>query len=143
MFRVQTVAIVLVTASVAGAGEAEKARPAASAFTLGLVQKELRAGLSQAEVVERLGAPNLLTRDAHGREAWVYDRVASEVESSSGSVGIGGAVQGSGSSLAGVLGLAAGHRSEKARTSQRTLTVVVRFDDAGLAQTFSWRDSRF
>jgi hypothetical protein len=34
---------------------------APAAFTLGRVQKELRQGLSQAEVVERLGSPNIRT----------------------------------------------------------------------------------
>ncbi|HVO09217.1 MAG TPA: hypothetical protein VMX54_00575 [Vicinamibacteria bacterium] len=143
MFRVQTVAIVLVTASLAGAGEAGKARSAPSAFTLGLVQRELQAGLSQAEVVERLGSPNLLTRDAHGREAWVYDKVASEFESSGRHLGVAGMGTGAGASVGGILGVAAERHSEKARVTQRTLTVVVRFNEAGLVEKFSWRDSRF
>ncbi|HXY41056.1 MAG TPA: hypothetical protein VEQ10_15395 [Vicinamibacteria bacterium] len=143
MFRVPTVAIVLVTASVAGAGEAGKARPASSAFTLGLVQRELRAGLSQTEVVEKLGSPNLLTRDGHGREAWVYDKVSSEFESSGHHLGVAGVGSGAGASVGGILGLSAGRHAEKESSSQRTLTVVVRFSEAGLVETFSWRDSRF
>lgn len=138
---------VLMATGVAPAGAAERgakdrADPTA-AFTLGVVQKELRKGLFQAEVAERLGAPNILMRDGEGREAWVYDRVFSEVEVSSGSVGIGGVGSGVGSHVAGVLGISAGKRSDKARSSQRTLTVVIRFSAAGIVESFSWHDSRF
>jgi hypothetical protein len=137
------VAVGLVPAA-AEAGNRAKAKEApSSAFTLGAVQKELRPGRSQAEVAERLGAPNILTRDADGREAWVYDKVSSEIEASSGSVGVGGLGSGTGNTLFGLLGVGAGRRTERARSSQRTLTVVVRFSSAGTVESFSWHDSRF
>jgi hypothetical protein len=145
MTRATGVAVVLLAAGVA-AGEEDRAKgPAASAsaFTLGLVQRELRAGLSQADVAERLGSPNILTRDAGGREAWVYDRVSSDVELSSASAGLGGLGSAAGGSVAGLLGLTAGKRSERARSSQRTLTVVVRFSAEGTVEGFSWHHSRF
>src|SRR5215471_3083337 len=47
-------------------------------MTLGVVQKEIRAGLTQEQVLGGLGSPNIVTRDASGRETWVYDKVASE-----------------------------------------------------------------
>jgi hypothetical protein len=108
-----------------------------------MVQKELRPGLSQANVAERLGAPNILTRDAEGREAWVYDKVSSEVETSSGNVGVGGLGSGVGSSFWGLLGVGAGKRSEKAKSSQKTLTVVIRFSAEGAVESFTWHTSRF
>lgn len=126
----------------ARAGDRDGSRPAA-VFTLGLVQREVRPGLSQAEVAERLGAPNILTRDAEGREAWVYDRISSEVEVSGHSLGLGALGSGSGHSLAAILGIGAGARSEKTRSSQRTLTVVIRFSAAGAVERFTWHDSRF
>jgi hypothetical protein len=126
----------------AAAAEREKAE-APRAFTLGLVQQALRPGLSQADVAERLGSPNIVTREADGREAWVYDKVSSERESSRESVGIGGGAAGAGGSFWGLLGVTAGKRSEKARSSQRTLTVVIRFSAAGGVETFTWHDSRF
>jgi hypothetical protein len=148
MCRTVVVALVAVTAGVVPpavrAGEPAKAKDApSSAFTLGVVQKELRPGLSQADVAERLGAPNILTRDAEGREAWVYDKVSSEIEASSGSLGVGGAGSGVGSTFAGLLGIGASKRSDKAKSSQRTLTVVVRFSTAGTVEGFTWHDSRF
>ena len=148
MFRTVVVTLVAVAVGVvppaAGAGERAKAKEApSSSFTLGVVQKALRPGLSQADVAERLGAPSILTRDAEGREAWVYDKVSSEVEASSGSVAVGGAGSGVGGTFAGLLGIGASKRSDKAKSSQRTLTVVVRFSAAGTVETFTWHDSRF
>ena len=145
MARVTSVALVVLafSAVAAGAGDRSAPKDGAASFTLGLVQKELRAGLSQTDVAERLGAPNILTRDAAGRESWVYDKVSSEVELSSGSVGIGGLGSGVGSSFWGLLGVTANKRSDKARSTQKTLTVVVRFSAAGTVESYSWHDSRF
>ena len=124
------------------AADREKAE-SPRAFTLGLVQKALRPGLSQADVAERLGSPSIVARETDGREAWVYDKVSSERESSGGNVGVGGAGSGAGGSFWGVLGVTAGRRSEKSRSSQRTLTVVIRFSAAGVVESFTWHDSRF
>jgi hypothetical protein len=145
MTRESTLAAVVLALSAASLGAADKAAPShgAATFTLGLVQQELRSGLSQAEVVERLGAPNILTRDAAGRESWVYDKVSTEVEASSGGVEIGGVGAASGSSVFGLLGVRGGKRSERTRSTQKTLTVVVRFSSAGAVESFSWHDSRF
>ena len=112
-------------------------------FTLGLVQRSLKTGLSQADVAERLGSPNIVTRDATGREAWVYDKVATEVESSGRHVGIGGGGLASGASTVGILGLSAGGHSEKAKSSQKTLTVVVRFAADATVESFTFNQSRF
>ena len=128
-----------VPAVAAGREKAESPR----AFTLGLVQKALRPGLSQADVAERLGSPSIVARETDGREAWVYDKVSSERESSGGNVGVGGAGSGAGGSFWGLLGVAAGRRSEKSTSSQRTLTVVIRFSAGGVVETFTWHDSRF
>ncbi|MEI6127326.1 MAG: hypothetical protein WCQ99_12320, partial [Pseudomonadota bacterium] len=47
-------------------------------MTLGIVQKEIRAGMSQATVAEALGSPNIVTRDEDGQETWIYDKIATE-----------------------------------------------------------------
>jgi hypothetical protein len=139
-----TLAVLATVVSAAEAGDREKAKPdAAAAFTLGAVQKELRTGLSQADVVERLGSPNILTRDGAGREAWVYDRISSEVEASSSGVRVGGAGTGAGGTFAGLVGISGGKSAEKLRSSQRTLTVIVRFSTAGTVESFTWHNSRF
>ena len=119
MLRIMVVALVVVAVGVvpAATGEREKAKlEPPAAFTLGLVQRALRPGLSQADVAERLGSPNIVTRDSEGREAWVYDKVSTEREASGESVGVGGAASGAGGSFWGLLGVTAGKRSEKAKS---------------------------
>ena len=136
------VALFLALAAAAGAGEATK--PAVEQpFTLGLAQRELKIGLSQAELVAALGSPNILTRDSQGRETWVYDRIATESSAKSSGFGVGaGAVGTTASTLIG--GLLSGHsRSETTSTSQRALTVLVRFDTSGRVESFSFHASRF
>lgn len=146
MDRSMGAAIVLV--ALAGTASAEPATPGAKAagegeFTLGLVQKSLKAGLPETEVVERLGSPNIVTRDAAGREAWVYDKVSTETVSSGRHFGIGGGGIASGASTLGVLGLSGGAHSEKAKSSQKTITVVVRFAADGTVESFTFHQSRF
>jgi len=100
-------------------------------MTLGVVQKEIRVGLSQAEVVERLGSPNIVTRDAAGKETWVYDKVATEASySTSQSYGT-------------ILILGAGQAAGATRSTQRTLTVVIKFDDQQRVESFSYHASKF
>lgn len=112
-------------------------------FTLGLVQKEVRVGMSQADLVAALGSPNILTRDSDSREVWVYDRIATEARFKSRGIGGGaGVLAAPGASL--LLSVLSGHVTDKtATTSQRTLTVVVRFDAAGRVETLSYHASRF
>jgi hypothetical protein len=143
MDRMPGVAIVLLAlASPAGAAPAG-GRDAAQEFTLGLVQKELKPGLDQAEVAVRLGSPNIVTRDAAGREAWIYDKVSTEIDSSGHHVGMGGLGSAAGASTLGLLGLSVGGHREKSRSSQKTLTVVIRFAKDGRVESFTFHQSRF
>jgi hypothetical protein len=136
-------ALLLVSGGAALAGDSASAPVAEREFTLGIVQKELRVGMSQTDVVTALGSPNILTRGADGREAWVYDRVASEAHFRS--KGFGGGAGGAfapGTSL--ILGLLSGHvRDDRTQTTQRTLTVVVRFGTDADVESFSFHASRF
>lgn len=100
-------------------------------MTLGVVQKEIRRGLSQADVAEALGSPNIVTRDSAGLETWVYDKTATEASySSSGAYGtvlLVGVARGAGASA----------------TSQKTLTVVIKFGGDGKVDAFSYHATRF
>lgn len=100
-------------------------------LTVGTVQKEIRVGMSGAEVATALGSPNIVTTDENRRETWVYDKIASDVTSSSSS--------------AGVWLLIVGGSSEKGSrsVSQRTLTVVVKFDEDKKVRDFAYHTSRF
>jgi hypothetical protein len=101
-------------------------------MTLGTVQREIRIGMSGAEVAGVLGAPNIVTTDERRRETWVYDRIATEHAYSASAGGVNALF------LAGV-----GGRTGASQTSQRTLTVVVRFDEVSRVRDFSYRSSSF
>jgi outer membrane protein assembly factor BamE (lipoprotein component of BamABCDE complex) len=45
-------------------------------LTVGTVQREIRIGMSGAEVVSVLGSPNIVTTDENRQESWVYDRIS-------------------------------------------------------------------
>jgi outer membrane protein assembly factor BamE (lipoprotein component of BamABCDE complex) len=126
------------------------AAPAAAAereLTAGLVQKDVREGMSAAEVVEALGSPNVVTRDGDGFEVWVWDRVATARIRNSRTLSGGGAGFGVAPVGAGLIeGAAWGHGSAAYTedvSSQRTLTVVVRFDAKARVTAVSLHATRF
>lgn len=116
-------------------------------MTVGVVQKEIRVGMSQADVVTALGSPNMVTRDGEGKETWVYDKIASEASYSSDSGGVSGGVGAggvAGSTL--ILGLIGGGYSRAAgaaSTTQKTLTVVLKFGRDSQLESFSYNSSKF
>ncbi len=100
-------------------------------MTLGVVQKEIRKGLSQAEVVEALGSPNIVTRDAEGHETWVYDKAATEAQY------VQHGVYGT------ILLVGAARATGTTSQTQRTLTVTIKFGADQKVDTFSYHASRF
>jgi outer membrane protein assembly factor BamE (lipoprotein component of BamABCDE complex) len=50
--------------------------PAGERLTVGTVQKEIRVGMSGAEVAAVLGSPNIVSTDEERREVWIYDKIA-------------------------------------------------------------------
>jgi outer membrane protein assembly factor BamE (lipoprotein component of BamABCDE complex) len=100
-------------------------------LTVGTVQKEIRKGMSGAEVAEALGAPNIVSTDEQGREVWIYDKISTERVYSEGS-GYGTLI------LVGVLG-SVGASS----TSQQTLTIIIKFDNEKKVRDFAYHASRF
>lgn len=104
---------------------------AARQMTVDIVQKEIRAGLMQDQVITALGSPNIVTRDASGRETWVYDKIATEASySQSEAYGT-------------ILLLGGGNAAGAASQTQRTLTVVIKFGSNQQVETFSYHSSRF
>jgi outer membrane protein assembly factor BamE (lipoprotein component of BamABCDE complex) len=132
--RVALLACLFATGCQSAADQAASLRQggdAQSNLTLGRVQQSVHVGMSGASITEALGAPNMITTDEQRREVWVYDRVATENAASSSAAGIGILV-------AGISGSAAASSS-----TQRTLTLVVKFDDAGRVRDYSYRSSAF
>lgn len=100
-------------------------------LTVGVVQKSVKKGMSGAEIAEALGSPNIVTKDADGHETWVYDKIATEVtysqEQSAWFVILAGAANQSGA----------------VSSTQRTLTVVIKFDAQSKVDSFSYHASKF
>ncbi|MBI1825955.1 MAG: hypothetical protein HY287_12675 [Planctomycetes bacterium] len=112
-------------------------------LTLGAVQRDIHKGMTNADVVESLGSPNIITTDESGNENWVYDKFATDVVHSSSGwsiFGIGAGVTGGTAIGAGGTGTGS---AGAASTSQRTLTVIVKFDENHRVRDFAYRTSRF
>ena len=108
-------------------------------LTVGKVQKEIRIGMSGGTVAEVLGSPNIVSTDENRNEVWIYDKISTQyirTDMQAGILAIGG-----GSDVIG-LPSASGKQSSGA-TSQRTLTVVIKFDENDLVRDFAYHTSRF
>jgi outer membrane protein assembly factor BamE (lipoprotein component of BamABCDE complex) len=117
------------------------------ALTVGKVQREIRVGMTNAEVAEVLGSPNIVTTDELRREVWVYDKISTEQAYSTSSGGasalvlVGGLV--GNALLGGAGGGSYNQASGASSTTQKTLTVIVKFDEAQKVRDFAYHTSRF
>jgi len=100
-------------------------------MTLGIVQKEIRQGMSQGEVASALGSPNIVTKDREGYETWIYDKIASEASYSN--------------DMGGVWLLLGGYQKDAGArgSTQKTLTVVIKFDHQSQVEKISYNSSKF
>lgn len=96
--------------------------------TVGTVQREIAVGMTSAKVIEVLGSPNVVSTDEERREVWVYDKIATDTVYSH--------------SDAGIKFLTVGTSGAKS-TSQRTLTIIIKFDHDGKVRDFAYHTSRF
>ena len=100
-------------------------------MSVGVVQREIRKGMTGGEVATVLGSPNIVTSGPGGTEVWVYDRTFSQVEAASASTGVWFVIGTTGSN-AGVT-----------RSSQSTLTVVIKFDVEKKVADVAYHQSKF
>ena len=105
--------------------------PPEERMTLGKVQKEIRVGMSGADVATVLGSPNVVTTDDQRREVWVYDKMSRTTAHSRSE---GGAT---------ILVLGVGGSAGATSTTQRTLTVIIKFDDQKKVRDFAYHSSSF
>jgi outer membrane protein assembly factor BamE (lipoprotein component of BamABCDE complex) len=112
-------------------------------LTVGTVQREIKVGMTGADVARVLGSPNIVTTDEERREVWVYDRISTDTVYSESRGGVAALILASGGSAAAaaapVYQSGAGARS----TTQRTLTVIVKFDKESRVRDFSYHASQF
>lgn len=129
------------------AADVNAANADADRLTVGTVQKEIRVGMSGGEVASVLGAPNIVTTDEQRREVWVYDRISTQRAYSTSSGGVSALVLVGalvGDTLAG--GLGGGNYSSAdgaSSTTQKTLTVVIKYDNDGMVRDFAYHTSTF
>ncbi len=100
-------------------------------MTVAKVQKEIKVGMSSSDVIEILGSPNIITTDSNRRETWVYDKISTQITSSNSSLGTW------------LLVFGASGSKTPSTSSQRTLTIIIKFDEKGLIRDFSYRTSSF
>jgi hypothetical protein len=116
-------------------------------MTLGIVQKEISTGMSQASVAEALGSPNIVTRDDDGMETWIYDKIATEASYSQSKGDVQGAVGAGGAAgrtlILGGVGGSYGGGSGASSSTQKTLTVVIKFNKNSQVSAFSYHMSKF
>lgn len=129
-------AVLLVALFVAGCSSASSRRRdvqdnGPDSLTVGKVQRDIKLGMSSAQVVEILGSPNVVTTDEERREVWVYDKIASDVTYSQG----GGYWT--------LILFGSGSDTGASSTTQRTLTVVIKYDQDGKVRDFAYNSSKF
>ncbi|MGH1375999.1 MAG: hypothetical protein ACRBCK_06585 [Alphaproteobacteria bacterium] len=106
----------------------EVARSEKPTFTVGEVQRNIKKGMSGAAVAETLGSPNVVSTDENGNEVWIYDKFYTE--------GVVSASNGLTFTLSDVGGGAA-------RTSQSTITVIIKFNADKKVRDFAYHKSSF
>jgi outer membrane protein assembly factor BamE (lipoprotein component of BamABCDE complex) len=105
--------------------------PEAEQLTVGTVQREIRVGMSAAEVAEALGTPNIVTTDEERREVWIYDRVSSDRVST-------------GSSAYGTLLIIGAETYESSSSQrQRTMTIIIKYDADKKVRDFAYNYTQF
>ena len=116
-------------------------------LTVGTVQRKIRVGMPASDVASVMGSPNIVTTDEKRQEVWIYDKISTErvYSTSEGGVAtliLGGVLVGAG--LGGGAVAPYGSYSAGAEsTTQRTLTVVIKFDKEMKVREFSYHATRF
>jgi hypothetical protein len=117
-------------------------------MTVGVVQKEIRVGMPSTDVVAALGSPNMVRKNADTvGETWVYDKIATEASYKNSNSNVGGSVGAAGIPgdvlLLGNVGANRSGSKGASATTQKTLTVIIRFDASDKVETFSYHTSTF
>ena len=100
-------------------------------LTVGKVQGEIKVGMAASQVAELLGSPNIVTTDEKRREVWMYDKVSTDrVDTSS-------------SSFAGLIILGASSRNSSSSQRQRTLTIIIKYDEEKKVRDFAYNSTQF
>ena len=105
--------------------------PDAERLTVGTVQREIKIGMDAASVAEVLGSPNIVTTDDQRREVWVYDKVSSE------------RIDSARSDHATLIIIGTRSSEVSSSTRQRTLTIIIKFDEQKQVRDFAYNYTQF
>ncbi len=100
-------------------------------LTVGKVQGEVKVGMPASQVAELLGSPNIVTTDEKRREVWIYDKVSTD------------RVDTARSSFAGIIILGAASRDSSSSQRQRTLTIIIKYDEDKKVRDFAYNYTQF
>jgi len=100
-------------------------------LTVGKVQGEVKVGMPASQVAELLGSPNIVTTDEKRREVWIYDKVSTD------------RVDSARSSFAGIIILGAAARDSSSSQRQRTLTIIIKYDEDKKVRDFAYNYTQF
>jgi len=112
-------------------------------MTVGKVQREIRVGMSGADVAQVLGSPNIVSTDEERREVWIYDKIATDNAYSTSRGGVSALILGVGGSALGAVAPSYSSSAGASSTSQRTLTVIIKFGKDERVRDFAYHTSRF
>lgn len=123
-------------------------------LTIGTVQKYIHNGMAQDEVALTLGSPNIVTQDANGKETWIYDKISSSITDRNKNES---AMENSmetrylwhGVLTLVTLGLINKDVKPELKdvsqvvSTQKTLTIIIKFDDSNKVEAFTYHMSKF
>ena len=112
-------------------------------LTVAAVQREIQLGMSGAAVLSTLGSPNIVSTDGDRNEVWVYDRVSTEYVYSNSGTGLLSLIGAGTGSVAGGVLPSHEQKAGATRRSQRTLTIIIKFDENERVKDYSYHSSRF
>jgi outer membrane protein assembly factor BamE (lipoprotein component of BamABCDE complex) len=121
----------LVFAYVTGCRHPSPPAEQADNLTVGKVQGEIKLGMDAASVAQILGSPNIVTTDDQRREVWIYDKVSSDSVDTANSFG-------------GSIIILGGQTSQRQSSkTQKTLTIIIKYDEDKKVRDFAYNYSQF
>jgi len=104
---------------------------AATDLTVGKVQGEIKIGMPGSDVAAILGSPNIVTTDEKRREVWIYDKISSN------------RVDTRNSFSGGIIILGGSTRQAASTSTQKTLTIIIKFDEEKKVRDFAYNYTQF
>jgi len=104
---------------------------AATNLTVGTVQGSIKVGMPASDVAAILGSPNIVTTDEKRREVWIYDKISSNrVDTANSAFGT-------------LIILGASTSQEQSTTTQKTLTIIIKYDEEKKVRDFAYNFTQF